>query len=466
MPTIQPAPIITSCSWLDNEADDLELITISCSSSATIYPSYVKLIIDNVSATANSLTQKVIHLKNGDYTYNNGSYLINVPIPIIANKSYTIKAKLFYSDATYTPYSALKAFTSGPTTPVIVSAFGDAMTSIFISIQPQSEVLNYSAILAYKDYTNEQQLDVVDNITTTDNTKRFLKLTNLLQNVDYTINLIASNANGQSQISNSIVCSTKPVPDPVSNFTGILHTDGDIELSWSAPLNSIHLPVTKYRLDWTSYNINETNPILEYTRLFLDGSATSYLLTSNTVNLRYDFIISAIHSDVNDKNKDLIIDHRSTEQNVSVFIPEPSEVQSLSAQIDANTLFITLNWSAPANNNIISTYSYDVKFNGVLYQNILGTTMTYSSTIPSGTYSFEVIPLHKAQRSSQGKTINVQVPSTGAPVNLTSSYDKSCNIILNWSAPANNSAIVASSYNIYDASNTLIVSTTNLTYAF
>ena len=59
-----------------------------------------------------------------------------VPISIIANKSYTIKAKVFYSDATNTPYSALKAFTSGPTTPVIVSAFGDAMTSIFLFIQP------------------------------------------------------------------------------------------------------------------------------------------------------------------------------------------------------------------------------------------------------------------------------------------------------------------------------------------
>ena len=58
---------------------------------------------------------------------------------------------------------------------------------------------------------------------------------NLLQNVDYTINLIASNSNGQSQISNSIVCSTKPVPDPVSYFTRILHTDGDIELTWSPP---------------------------------------------------------------------------------------------------------------------------------------------------------------------------------------------------------------------------------------
>ena len=200
-PTI---PMIVSCNWLDNENEDLELISISCANSASVFPTYIKLIIDNVSTATNSLSQKVINLKKNDYTFNGGSYLINVPIPIIANKSYTIKAKVFYSDGTNTAYSNLKAFTSGPTTPVIISGFGDALNSIFLSIQPQLEVSNYSAILAYKDYSNEQQLDVIDNIVTTDNTKQFLKLTNLLQNIDYTINLIASNANGQSQISKNI----------------------------------------------------------------------------------------------------------------------------------------------------------------------------------------------------------------------------------------------------------------------
>ena len=61
----------------------------------------------------------------------------------------------------------------------------------------------------------------------------------------------------------------------------------------------------------------------------------------------------------------------------------------------------------------------------------------------------------------QTKSNNAQVPSTGSPLNLTSSYDASCNIILNWSTPTDNSAIIASSYNIYEASNVLIVSTTD-----
>ena len=459
-PTI---PMIVSCNWLDNENEDLELISISCANSASVFPTYIKLIIDNVSTATNSLSQKVINLKKNDYTFNGGSYLINVPIPIIANKSYTIKAKVFYSDGTNTSYSNLKAFTSGPTTPVIISGFGDALNSIFLSIQPQLEVSNYSAILAYKDYSNEQQLDVIDNIVTTDNTKQFLKLTNLLQNIDYTINLIASNANGQSQISNNIVSSTKPQPDPISNLTSILEPDSDIILNWTAPLNSIHLPVTKYRLFWSSFlGVNMQN----YEEVFIDGLLETFTLSANTPNLRYEFHISAIHSDVNDKNKDLIIDYQSSEVSSILFVPEPSEVQNLTASIDPSTLAITLNWFAPANNNIISTYSYDVKYNGQFYQNIVGTSITYNQTVPGGSYPFEIIPVHRTHQSSQTKSINVQVPSTGAPFNLTSSYDASCNIILVWNAPVNNSAIVASSYNIYDASDALIVSTTDLTYTF
>lgn len=462
-PTNPAIPSIVSCNWLDNENDDLELISISCANSATIYPTYIKLIIDNVNNAINSLSQKVINLKNGDYTYNKGSYLINVSIPILANKSYTIKVKVFYSDATSTPYSTLKSFTSGPTTPVIISGFGDALTSIFLSIQPQPEVSNYSAILAYKDYSNEQQLDVIDNIVTTDDTKNFVKLTNLLPNIDYTINLIASNANGQSQISNNIVSSTKPQPDPISNLTSILEPDSDITLNWTAPLNSIHLPVTKYRLFWASFSGVDMQ---RHEEVFIDGLLETFTLSSNTPNLRYEFYISAIHSDVNDKNKDLIIDYQSSEVSTIIFVPEPSEVQNLTASIDPSTLAITLNWNPSSNNNIISTYSYDVKYNGQFYQNIVGTSITYTQTSPGGLYSFEIIPVHKEFRSSQKKSINVQVPISGAPVHLTSSYDASCNIVLSWQAPINNSAITVSSYNIYDASDILVASTSDLTCTF
>ena len=451
---IPAIPTIVSCNWLDNENDDLELISISCANSATVYPSYIKLIIDNVSNATNSLSQKVINLKNDDYTYNNGSYLINVPIPVIANKSYTIKAKVFYSDTTSTPYSNLKAFTSGPTTPVIISGFGDALTSIFLSIQPQMEVVNYSAILAYKDYSNNQQLDVIDNIVTTDNTKQFLKLTNLLQNIDYSINLIASNANGQSQISNSIVSSTKPQPDPITNLVVICEPDSTLVVSWNPPLNSVHLPVTKYRVvsNWSQY--------------FIDGSLTTFTYYIDGINLRHGYTISAIHSDVNDKNKDSIVDYESTPVYAFVDVPEPSEVRNLTALINPSTLAISLSWDPPANNNILTTYSYDIKFNGEFYQNITTNSLVYTQTVPNGVYPFEIIPLHKQFRSSQKKSINVQIPTTGAPVNLTSSYDASCNIVLNWSPPTNNNAIVVSSYNIHDASDVLIVSTTDLTYTF
>jgi len=296
---------------------------------------------------------------------------------------------------------------------------------------------------------------VIDSINTTDNTKKFIQIPNLQQDVLYSISLIATNGNGSSQISNTVSSTTKPVPDPVSNFTSSFNPSGDIILNWTPPLNSIHVPVSKYKI------------ITNWAEIFIDGNLSTYTFFNNAaVGLLYNYSISAIHSDLNDTNKDSITEYESSKESTSVFLPEASEVQNLVSSIDPSTLQITLNWNPPANNNIITTTSYDIKFNGVFYKNITTTTLTYSKTVPGGVYSFDITPLHFNDKSTQHKSISVQVPTCGAPVNLTSSYDLSCNIILNWSAPANNSAITATSYNIYDASNTLIVSTSALTYTF
>ena len=80
---------------------------------------------------------------------------------------------MYYSDNNFTAYPPLKSFISAPTTPHIISAYGDSETSIYLSITPQSEVTSYSAILYYVDLTINQQLGVVDNLTTTESTKQF-----------------------------------------------------------------------------------------------------------------------------------------------------------------------------------------------------------------------------------------------------------------------------------------------------
>jgi hypothetical protein len=242
--------------------------------------------------------------------------------------------------------------------------------------------------------------------------------------------------------------------DPVTDFVSSFNQNGDITVSWTPPLNSIHIPVAKYRL--------QTN----WGEFFIDGLLSSYTFYSQSaVGLRYNYRLSAIHPDLNDTNKDLILEYESVSVSTSVLLPETSEVQNLTASIDS-TLAIALTWSAPANNDTILTDSYDIIFDGLFYQNITTTSIVYSLTRPGGVYPFQIIPLHGLNKSSQSKSINVQIPVAGAPVNLTSAFDASCNVILNWSAPSNNSSISTTSYNIYDASETLIVSTSALTYTF
>ncbi len=198
--SIYSAPIITSCSSLDNVEKDMQLITITSSASSNVaYPLYVKFIIDNTTVF-NNLAQITINLKTDDYSYISANYVINTSIPVIANNNYAVKAKVFFSDGNSTSYSALKVFTSNPTAPVIVSAYGDGRNSIFVSIHPQTEVTSYTAVLGYVDYSNTQQLDIIDDIFTTDASKQFIELTGILQNVNYDISLIATNVNGQSKI--------------------------------------------------------------------------------------------------------------------------------------------------------------------------------------------------------------------------------------------------------------------------
>ena len=401
----------------------------------------------------NSLSQMTINLKSDDYSYSSGSYIINACINVIANNNYTVKAKVFYSDSSSTPYSSLKAFTTNPSVPEILSAYGDARNSIFISIKPQLEVSSYSVILGYLDYNNSQQLDIIDNITTTDNTKRYIELTNLLQNVEYNISLIASNANGQSKISNTVLSNTKPQPDPITNLAGTFDNNADITLTWLAPQNIIHLPVDKYL-------IKDGDGVLLQT---IDGTLTSFTFPQAfALNHVYSFQMVAVHSVGN-------VDFASVPSSIiSINIPEPSEIRNLIISVDPSTLAITLSWKQPANNAIITTYSYNIMYNGLLLQNIDAsiTTISYSQTAPGGSYSFVVVPLHASHISSHTSSITVNVPSTGSPVNLTSVYDPSCNVSLNWSAPANNSSINTASYNVYDNSENLLLSTTALSCSF
>ena len=278
------APAIISINALDNANSDQQLITLTSLASASVTPVYAKLIVDNI--TTNALCQKVINLGNSDFSLSGTTFTIKLLIPVSENNQYTIKVRIYYSDNNFTAYSPLKSFISAPTTPHIVSAYGDSETSIYLSITPQTEVTSYSAILSYVDLSNNQQLDVVDNLTTTDSTKQFIELTNLIQTVNYLISIIGVNSNGVSNISNSVQSSTKPQPDPVTNLAASFDNNADITLTWTAPANSIHLSVDHYIIQDGSGNQLDT----------CSGSVVTYTFAQPfAVNQTYSFQVIAVH---------------------------------------------------------------------------------------------------------------------------------------------------------------------------
>ena len=240
------SPVITRSSALDNPTeDDHELLTLTSLATASVRPSYVKIISDNI--TTNVLSQKIFPLKNDDYTFNTSTftYSINVLFDVRANQQYTLKAKVMYSDGNFSSYSSMYVFTSAPTVPVILSAFGTSQTSIFLHISPQSEVGAYTAVLTYIDHNSDKQLDVIEGLSASSD-RRFIELPNLLESVEYLISIFANNSNGQSYLSNSVSSTTKPQPLPPTNLDVEFDTSAYVSLSWAAPSNSLHLPVEYY----------------------------------------------------------------------------------------------------------------------------------------------------------------------------------------------------------------------------
>jgi len=443
MSQLYSSPVITRASALDNPTeDDHELLTISSLASPNVLPSYVKIISDNI--TTNILSQKIFPLKNDDYTLNGSTYLINVLFDVRANQQYTLKAKVIYSDGNFSSYSSMYTFTSAPRVPQIMCAFGTSQTSIFLRISPQSEVETYTAVLTYLDYNNDKQLDVVEGLIAS-GCGRFIELTNLLQNVEYLISIHANNANGQSYLSNSMSSTTKPQPLEPTNLEVEFDSDAYVSLSWTEPENSSHLPIDSYIIQDGSGNELTT----------VSGNTTSYNFPMpSDLNETYTFQIVAVHI----SNNTSFLSNPSS--SVSISIPEPHEVQNLHiTSINPSTLLITVNWDYPDNHSVIRTTSYNILLEGNVIENTGANGFTYNGT-SNQTYSFSVVPLHNSYVSSnQATNINAQIPLTGAPRNMSASFNSSADIALSWSVPCNNNVITTTSYNVYDKNAVFIANT-------
>ena len=436
------SPVIMRSSALDNPTeDDHELLTLTSLATASVRPSYVKIISDNI--TTNVLSQKIFPLKNDDYTFHTSTftYSINVLFDVRANQQYTLKAKVIYSDGDFSSYSSMYVFTSAPTVPVILSAFGTSQTSIFLNISPQTEVQVYTAVLTYVDHNSDKQLDVVEGLSASID-RQFIELPNLLESVEYLISIFANNSNGQSYLSNSVSSTTKPQPMPPTNLDVEFDTSAYVSLSWTAPSNSLHLPVEYYIIQ-DGFG-NELHKVA--------GNSTSYSFpTPHDLNESYTFQIVA----ENISNGTSFLSIPST--SVTISIPEPGEVQNLHiTSIDPSTLLITINWDYPLNHSIIRTTSYNIVKDGNVVQTTGANGFTFNGA-PNQTYSFDVVPLHNSHvASSQARSISTQIPLTGSPGNMSANFNSSGDIALSWLVPSNNNVITTTSFNVYDKNGLLV----------
>jgi len=133
----------------------------------------------------------------------------------------------------------------------------------------------------------------------------------------------------------------------------------------------------------------------------------------------------------------------------SVNLPITSAPLNLLAINNATTPpNVSLSWTPPSNNNIISSDSYNIYQDNVLVHNVVQPSFNTDPLVAGQTYTFVVKPLHGSVEfnSPVSLTLTAYQPSS-APTNLIA-QPKNNTIILSWNDPVNTGGLTPSQYNL------------------
>ena len=133
----------------------------------------------------------------------------------------------------------------------------------------------------------------------------------------------------------------------------------------------------------------------------------------------------------------------------SVNLPITSAPLNLLAINNATTPpNVSLSWTPPSNNNIISSDSYNIYQDNVLVHNVVQPSFNTDPLVAGQTYTFVVKPLHGSVEfnSPVSVTLTAYQPSS-APTNLIA-QPKNNTIILSWNDPVNTGGLTPAQYNL------------------
>src|SRR3970040_2287833 len=258
-------------------------------------------------------------------------------------------------------------------------------------------------------------------------------------------------------------------PNPPTNLTATPVSNNQINLSWTAPVNSTLVQVNGYKIEVSSHCSGSFGILIANTTT----TSTTYSNTGLVEGICYAYKVSAINP--------VDIGNPSNTAYATTWTV-PNSPTSLTANAISSSQ-INLSWITPTNTGGTPVTGYMIQKRdsctgsfSTLVVNISNTSTTYSNTgLVNGTcYQYRVfahnaVGTSMASNNATGTTLQNPTPSpssTSAPGGLSVVAKSNTALKLTWSAPSNTGGASITGYQIQRNGTTIVKNTGNTQTSF
>ncbi|MCL2525813.1 MAG: fibronectin type III domain-containing protein, partial [Coriobacteriia bacterium] len=303
-----------------------------------------------------------------------------------------------------------------------------------------------SSITSYQVYMSTDNGATFTLAATVNGGQTSANINNLVNGQNYTFQITASNAVGESMPSFTVTGQPQSQPGAPQNLS-VIAANQALQLSWTAPSSNGGAVITSYQVSldggttWTNTG----------------STSTSYTWTGLTNGQTYQLTVLAVNTHGNSQAATPIPGTPMT---------FPTAPQNLQATLSTAQTNMNLTWTNPLDNGgsaITQFYIQVMDQNGnILHQfdaSVPANQLSYTVTglTPGTSYIFSVAAINQIGTGPAAKTQQTPIGNPGPVQNLQTTPGDS-QMTLNWGQPAEDGGAAIQNYviSVFDSSNTAI----------
>jgi heme/copper-type cytochrome/quinol oxidase subunit 2 len=401
---------------------------------------------------SNSVFKQIVHVDNDDLT---GSFVIQ---NLREDTSYSITSFIqLVNNAQLIQSNQISVHTLPLIeTPVISNyvAIGlDRKIDLEVNKLVDDESLTkISLVYSYNNIINMETYDILPTMFISDATSdssvfrlRFPVAEDsfIPDDVHVEVTTFVSRIGEDSNVSNTFVVQTHPVPDKVAdNDLSAVYEDSEITISWLPSYSPGYFPITGYLV--SVYDItNPLSPVLVGEEVSLEESVLTHKFSGLTNGTKYSTQVKVVNENGS-----------SDPTAVSGYPYAPSD-EVVSLTVDPSDKSLTFNWTAPSVTGGFAISGYRISFNGGeavdVSANVL--SQTHNELVNGTLYSLVVKPL-TVNMNDDSIVVGAEKSVSGYPYTSSDAVDSLTvvpadkSLTFNWTAPSVTGGFEISGYRL------------------